>query len=215
LPRFCWGHAVGAPRFRGRGSLTYATHASGARAEWRPAGNFHAIYCAGLVFPDSCDRVVDGAGLGASRLRPPRRRLFQLSGAQRRSQRLLAALRARGALPCLGLQLSDRRRRRDLLAQIAGARARRGAGQRIRCARRGRDRAAARTGRVRDRSRRRRLQELRSSGLSCKADCEADNHCRAWTYLRPGYAGAAARCYLKDKVKPPRHKPCCVSGVVR
>jgi hypothetical protein len=53
------------------------------------------------------------------------------------------------------------------------------------------------------------------SGLSCKADCEADNHCRAWTYLRPGYAGAAARCYLKDKVKPPRHKPCCISGVVR
>ena len=32
---------------------------------------------------------------------------------------------------------------------------------------------------------------------------------------RPGYAGAAARCYLKDKVKPPRHKPCCISGVVR
>lgn len=53
------------------------------------------------------------------------------------------------------------------------------------------------------------------SGLSCKVDCEADNHCRAWTYLRPGYAGAAARCYLKDKVKPPRHKPCCISGVVR
>jgi hypothetical protein len=53
------------------------------------------------------------------------------------------------------------------------------------------------------------------TGLSCKAGCEADNHCRAWTYLRPGYAGAAARCYLKDKVKPPRHKPCCISGVVR
>jgi hypothetical protein len=53
------------------------------------------------------------------------------------------------------------------------------------------------------------------SGLSCKAACEADNRCRAWTYLRPGYAGAAARCYLKDKVKPPRHKPCCISGVVR
>ncbi len=53
------------------------------------------------------------------------------------------------------------------------------------------------------------------SGLSCKAECEGDNHCRAWTYLRPGYAGPAARCYLKDKVKPPRHKPCCISGVVR
>jgi hypothetical protein len=53
------------------------------------------------------------------------------------------------------------------------------------------------------------------SGLSCKALCDADKRCRAWTYLRPGYAGPAARCYLKDKVKPPRHKPCCISGVVR
>jgi hypothetical protein len=53
------------------------------------------------------------------------------------------------------------------------------------------------------------------SGLSCKALCDADKRCRAWTYLRPGYAGPAARCFLKDKVKPPRHKPCCVSGVVR
>jgi len=53
------------------------------------------------------------------------------------------------------------------------------------------------------------------TGLSCKALCEGDNRCRAWTYLRPGYAGPAARCYLKDKVKPPRHKPCCISGVVR
>jgi hypothetical protein len=53
------------------------------------------------------------------------------------------------------------------------------------------------------------------SGLTCKAACEGDNHCRAWTYLRPGYAGAASRCYLKDKVKPPHHRPCCISGVVR
>lgn len=53
------------------------------------------------------------------------------------------------------------------------------------------------------------------SGLSCKAECEGDKRCRAWTYLRPGYAGPAARCFLKEKVKPPRHKPCCISGVVR
>jgi hypothetical protein len=50
---------------------------------------------------------------------------------------------------------------------------------------------------------------------SCKAACEAEGRCRAWTYLRPGYAGPAARCYLKDKVKPPRRKPCCISGVIR
>ena len=53
------------------------------------------------------------------------------------------------------------------------------------------------------------------TGLSCKAACEADNRCRAWTYLRPGYGGSTASCFLKDKVKAPHHKPCCVSGVVR
>jgi PAN domain len=53
------------------------------------------------------------------------------------------------------------------------------------------------------------------TGLTCKAACEGENRCRAWTYLRPGYAGPEARCFLKDKVKPPHHKPCCISGVVR
>ncbi len=53
------------------------------------------------------------------------------------------------------------------------------------------------------------------TGKSCQAACEADKKCRAWTYLRPGYAGSAARCYLKSQIKPPRRKPCCISGVVR
>ena len=53
------------------------------------------------------------------------------------------------------------------------------------------------------------------SGDACKAACEGENKCRAWTYVRPGYIGPSARCYLKDKLKPPRHKPCCISGVVR
>jgi hypothetical protein len=54
-----------------------------------------------------------------------------------------------------------------------------------------------------------------ATGAACKAACEADNKCRAWTYLRPGYAGPAARCFLKNQVKPPRRRPCCISGVVR
>jgi PAN domain len=54
-----------------------------------------------------------------------------------------------------------------------------------------------------------------SSGAACKAACDADGKCRAWTYVRPGYVGASAHCYLKDKLKPPRAKPCCISGVVR
>jgi hypothetical protein len=49
----------------------------------------------------------------------------------------------------------------------------------------------------------------------CKAACEADNKCRAWTYVRPGYIGPAARCYLKGSITQPRQKPCCISGVVR
>jgi hypothetical protein len=53
------------------------------------------------------------------------------------------------------------------------------------------------------------------SGASCKAACDAENKCRAWTYVRPGYIGPSARCYLKDKITRPRHKPCCISGVVR
>ncbi|MBI4274072.1 MAG: PAN domain-containing protein [Rhizobiales bacterium] len=52
-------------------------------------------------------------------------------------------------------------------------------------------------------------------GQLCATACQADNRCRAWTYLRPGYGTATARCYLKDNIKPPRRQPCCISGVVR
>ena len=52
-------------------------------------------------------------------------------------------------------------------------------------------------------------------GKPCAEACQAESHCRAWTYRRPGYGTAAARCYLKDVVKPPHHRPCCISGVVR
>jgi len=54
-----------------------------------------------------------------------------------------------------------------------------------------------------------------ASGAACKAACDADNKCRAWTYVRPGYISPSARCYLKSRLTRPRHKPCCISGVVR
>jgi PAN domain len=54
-----------------------------------------------------------------------------------------------------------------------------------------------------------------ASGANCNAACEGDAKCRAFTYVRPGYIGATARCYLKDKLTRPRKKPCCISGVVR
>src|SRR5262249_49842154 len=50
---------------------------------------------------------------------------------------------------------------------------------------------------------------------ACKKACEDDNRCRAWTYARRGYLAPQARCYLKDKITPPRRKPCCMSGVIR
>lgn len=52
-------------------------------------------------------------------------------------------------------------------------------------------------------------------GETCKAVCDEDQKCRAWTYARPGYVGKSARCFLKDHVKPPRRKPGFISGVVR
>lgn len=52
-------------------------------------------------------------------------------------------------------------------------------------------------------------------GKTCAAACQADTRCRAWTYRRPGYGMAVPRCYLKNIIKPPHHRPCCISGVVR
>jgi hypothetical protein len=54
-----------------------------------------------------------------------------------------------------------------------------------------------------------------ATGAACGQACQADNKCRAWTYVRPGYIGAPARCFLKNRITRPRAKPCCISGVVR
>lgn len=59
------------------------------------------------------------------------------------------------------------------------------------------------------------VQAADPDGAPCRAACEGESRCRAWTYMRPGYGGAAARCFLKAKITPPRKKPCCISGVVR
>jgi PAN domain len=52
-------------------------------------------------------------------------------------------------------------------------------------------------------------------GAPCADACQADARCRAWTYRRPGYGSAGARCYLKSEIKLPRRRPCCISGVLR
>jgi len=57
--------------------------------------------------------------------------------------------------------------------------------------------------------------ELPPDPIACAAACHADPRCRAFTYRRPGYGTAAARCHLKSEIKPPHRRPCCISGVVR
>lgn len=49
----------------------------------------------------------------------------------------------------------------------------------------------------------------------CRAACEGDNKCRAWTFARPGYVGKEAHCFLKKEIKPPRRKAGFTSGVLR
>jgi len=53
------------------------------------------------------------------------------------------------------------------------------------------------------------------NGAACQAACHSDKHCRAWTYHRAGYGATGPRCFLKNVVKPPHRRPCCISGVVR
>jgi hypothetical protein len=54
-----------------------------------------------------------------------------------------------------------------------------------------------------------------AKGKACAEACQSEQRCRAWTYRRAGYGAASARCFLKDAIKAPRHRPCCISGVVR
>lgn len=46
----------------------------------------------------------------------------------------------------------------------------------------------------------------------CSDACLVDPECRAFTYVRPGIQGDAARCWLKNHAPPPQESPCCVSG---
>ena len=47
----------------------------------------------------------------------------------------------------------------------------------------------------------------------CQTICVTDSNCKAWTYVKPGYQGQRARCWLKNGVPNPSHDTCCISGV--
>lgn len=46
----------------------------------------------------------------------------------------------------------------------------------------------------------------------CQTACEKDTKCRAFTYVKPGWQGPAAKCWLKDVVPPIQPHECCTSG---
>ena len=54
-----------------------------------------------------------------------------------------------------------------------------------------------------------------AEGAPCKAACEGENKLPRLDLCAARLYRASARCYLKDKITRPRHKPCCISGVVR
>jgi hypothetical protein len=47
----------------------------------------------------------------------------------------------------------------------------------------------------------------------CRAACEKDGRCRAFTYVKPGIQGPNARCWLKTAIPEPRPNACCISGI--
>src|SRR5262249_46855879 len=53
------------------------------------------------------------------------------------------------------------------------------------------------------------------SGGQCLASCLRDGACRAWTWVRPGVQGPAARCWLKNAVPAFTPDPNTNSNVVR
>jgi hypothetical protein len=47
----------------------------------------------------------------------------------------------------------------------------------------------------------------------CRSACAGDVRCMAYTYVRPGVAGSAARCHLKSSIPNAIENGCCISGV--
>jgi hypothetical protein len=53
----------------------------------------------------------------------------------------------------------------------------------------------------------------KNTDVFCMAACALQGNCKAWTFVKPGYQGSKARCWLKSKVPPPVYDDCCTSGV--
>ena len=46
----------------------------------------------------------------------------------------------------------------------------------------------------------------------CRAACEQDDACRAYTFVKPGLKGPQAFCFLKSAAVPATASDCCTSG---
>lgn len=51
--------------------------------------------------------------------------------------------------------------------------------------------------------------------ILCQWSCQKDRRCRAWTYVKPGFQGRNARCWLKHSVPAPVRNTCCTSGIIQ
>lgn len=55
-------------------------------------------------------------------------------------------------------------------------------------------------------------QRAGSDWKTCRASCEADRQCAAWTYVKPGRT-EHGECFLKSPIPEASESECCVSGV--
>ena len=51
-----------------------------------------------------------------------------------------------------------------------------------------------------------------SSAPVCRNSCAGDSRCQAWTWVKPGFQGPAARCWLKHRLPKLVKNSCCNSG---
>jgi hypothetical protein len=56
---------------------------------------------------------------------------------------------------------------------------------------------------------------LSGNSGACGELCRRTRGCRAWTFVKPGFHGPSARCFLKNVVPAAVANACCTSGVVR
>lgn len=54
-----------------------------------------------------------------------------------------------------------------------------------------------------------------SDPTPCKAACDKDARCKAWTWVKAELEGPSGHCWLKNRIPEASHDTCCVSGVRR